>query len=180
MLESGLTIILFVAFWLIWRQAKITKGPVRLADTTENDVFMIGSQRVKLWAVDTFTGGQPWYPENGLDSRNMHEETRKALQHWLEKRTVVCRHVADEPAKGWRRILVRSNRIVCRCSVDDDDVGLWLLSNGYAVINHDFIDQVPRLRRRYLEAEENARSNGIGIWAGNFLKPNQWYHFGRK
>lgn len=134
-----------IAF-LIWRGAKVRKGRVRLADTGEADVYLIGSERIRLWAVDTFQGGQPWYPERGRERVDMRTLTMAALEQMIGDRPITCVHIADEKVSIWAWLNGQRSRMVCQCSVDGEDIGSWLLRNGYGTVNEEFLDEAPLQR----------------------------------
>ena len=47
------------------------------------------------------------------------------------------------------------------------DLNKWMVRNGYAVAYR-------RYSKDYIEDEEYAKKNKIGIWEGNFLTPEKW------
>ncbi|WP_185983358.1 thermonuclease family protein [Aureimonas mangrovi] len=75
------------------------------------------------------------------------EEARAALSDFLSDRSLLC---AVDPGAG--------PSTTAPCVAGEDDVGQWLVSNGWASASPG---------SRYARDEETARANGIGIWTGD-------------
>ncbi len=58
-------------------------------------------------------------------------------------------------------------RIVAKCSVASEDLGEWMVANGWAVAYYLFSYE-------YSRAEHRAKSARRGIWASEFIKPWEW------
>ncbi len=61
----------------------------------------------------------------------------------------------------------RYGRIVARCSVAGEDLGEWMVANGWAVAYYLYSYE-------YSRAEHRAKSARRGIWASEFVKPWEW------
>jgi endonuclease YncB( thermonuclease family) len=57
----------------------------------------------------------------------------------------------------------RYRRALATCSLDGDDIGAWLVEQGWAVGYRD-----------YEREEARARSRSAGLWAGTFQRPVEW------
>ncbi len=92
--------------------------------------------------------GKPW--QCGKDAAN-------ALAEKIGRRPVTCEE----------RDRDRYGRIVAKCSVASEDLGEWMVANGWAVAYHLFSYE-------YSRAEHRAKSARRGIWASEFIKPWEW------
>ncbi len=61
----------------------------------------------------------------------------------------------------------RYKRIIGRCTVADEDMGEWMVSEGLALAYR-------RYSLDYVDQEADARAARRGIWAGEFVKPWEW------
>ena len=68
------------------------------------------------------------------------------------------------------------NRVVGRCYAEGVDLALKMLHAGQAMVYQQYIGKRDPLREAYLEAEAKARAAGLGIWAGDFIRPEDWRH----
>ena len=62
-----------------------------------------------------------------------------------------------------------SNRPMTSCMNMDGDINLnkWMVRNGYAVAYR-------RYSNDYIEDENYAKKNKIGLWSGSFIHPEKW------
>src|SRR5262249_50824719 len=58
----------------------------------------------------------------------------------------------------------RYQRVLATCFVDGVDIGEWMVRLGWAIAYRKY-------SVAYVQAEENARAEKRGIWAGTFLNP---------
>ncbi len=93
-------------------------------------------------------GGKSW--QSGKDADN-------ALADKIAHRPVTCEDLGRD----------RYKRIIARCTVAGEDLGVWMVSQGLALAyrrySHDYIDE-----------EAGAQAVRRGIWAGEFVKPGEW------
>ena len=61
----------------------------------------------------------------------------------------------------------RYKRMVARCTVAGEDLGQWMVAQGWAVAYYLFSYE-------YSRAEHRAESVRRGIWASEFVKPWEW------
>jgi endonuclease YncB( thermonuclease family) len=79
-----------------------------------------------------------------------------ALRDFLGSRVVSCQQTGTD----------RFGRVLATCSVDGADIGEWMVSQGWAIAYRKY-------SFAYVQAEEQARTEKRGIWAGTFLNPEQ-------
>ncbi len=61
----------------------------------------------------------------------------------------------------------RYKRIIGRCTVAGEDLGAWMVLQGWALTYR-------RYSLDYVDEEADARAARRGIWAGEFVKPWKW------
>ncbi|MXW44264.1 MAG: thermonuclease family protein, partial [Candidatus Dadabacteria bacterium] len=61
----------------------------------------------------------------------------------------------------------RYGRFLGTCYINEVDLNSWMVQNGYALAYR-------RYSRRYVSAEQEARENSRGVWAGEFVVPWSW------
>ncbi len=125
------------------------------ASVIDGDTIEIHSQRIRLHGIDApesrqlcHLDGKPW--QCGKDAAN-------ALAEKISRQPVAC----EEQDRD------RYGRIVAKCSVAGEDLGEWLVANGWAVAYYLYSYE-------YSRAEHRAESARRGIWAGEFVKPWEW------
>jgi endonuclease YncB( thermonuclease family) len=57
--------------------------------------------------------------------------------------------------------------MVANCIPDGQDIGAWLVENGWALAYR-------RFSTAYVRQEQAAESAGRGIWRGEFVPPWDW------
>lgn len=142
-----------VFFWSASALAENLTGPAKVID---GDTIEIQGQRVRLFGIDAPEGkqtcqrdGQPW---------RCGQESSAALAGKVNGQTVTC---------APRGSLDRYKRTVAICYVGEFDMNDWLVRKGWALAYRQF-------STRYVETENEARSNKRGIWAGEFQPPWEW------
>ncbi len=117
------------------------------ATVIDGATLEIHGERIRLHGIDApdrrqlcRLDGTPW--RCGVDAAN-------ALAGRIDRRPVACRE-RD-----------RDGRIAATCAVAGEDLGEWMVANGWAVAHHLFSYE-------YSRAEHRAKSARRGIWAGEF------------
>lgn len=128
-----------------------TRQAAGAAVVNDGDSLTLRAQKVRLRGIDA--------PEYNQTCRRDGEDypcgrrSREALGKLIDGRPVTC--------TGWERD--RYGRLLATCSAGKDDLNKSQVANGWAVAYGD-----------YAEVEEQARAQGIGIWAGEFERPRDW------
>lgn len=65
-------------------------------------------------------------------------------------------------------------RSIAVCFAGQTDIGKAMLEQGWAVVYRRYLDQVPELATSYIAAENVAKTEERGIWAGKFVQPERW------
>ena len=92
--------------------------------------------------------GKAW--QCGKDAAN-------ALAKKIARRPVICEELDRD----------RYGRMVARCTVAGDELGTWMVANGWALAYR-------RYSLDYVDQEAEAQAARRGIWASDFVKPWEW------
>ncbi len=125
------------------------------ASVIDGDTIEVHGQRIRLHGIDAPESrqlcrldGKPW--QCGKDAAN-------ALADKIARRLVTCEDLGRD----------RYKRIIARCTVAGEDLGQWMVAQGWAVAYY-------LSSYEYSRAEHRAESARRGIWAGEFMKPWEW------
>ncbi len=156
------------ALWVLVPAFALADG-AGTATVIDGDTIEIGGERYLLDGIDAPESGQ-LCTLDGLPSPKRSSGFAQAGEPWscgrdaadalagrIGRRPVECRELGRD----------RSNRVVARCTVAGEDLGAWLLTNGWAVARHLHSYE-------YSRAEQHAKSARRGIWAGEFELPWEW------
>lgn len=124
--------------------ATTTSGPANVID---GDTFQIADKRIRLWGIDAPERAQP-----------LGQVATERLR-WLVSDAVVTCYPHDTDKYG---------RVVAKCSVANRDLGLSMVSAGLA------LDYTRYSRGYYRYAQEAAKAERLGIWAGAFETPENY------
>jgi endonuclease YncB( thermonuclease family) len=61
----------------------------------------------------------------------------------------------------------RYARIIAKCKTGTTDIGSWMVEHGWAVAFRKY-------SMAYVAAENQARSDKLGMWSGTFTIPEEW------
>ena len=128
------------------------QGPARVID---GDTIEVGGLKIRLHGIDAperrqlcIRDSQEWF---------CGEAATDALTAFVQTRPVVCEGMG----------LDRYGRLVARCRVSGEDIGEWMVRQGWALAYR-------RYSTDYAAAEEEAKAAGVGIWGTEFMAPWEW------
>ncbi|KAF0208336.1 MAG: hypothetical protein FD172_3495 [Methylocystaceae bacterium] len=75
--------------------------------------------------------------------------------------------VGQSPVSCGEKDVDRYGRTVAACMVRGEDIGLWLVKSGQAFAYR-------RYSSDYIGAEQEAKNNRRGMWAGHTQAPWEW------
>ncbi len=126
------------------------------AEVTSPYTFQLGDYRVFLLGVDSVEltqtcriGDQQW---------ECWAAAQRALETVVSVGEVTCETLTDPDPVG---------RVIATCTIDGQDVGELFVETGFGLA-------IPTETTQYVEAEDQARAAGIGLWQGTFDPPNVW------
>ncbi|WP_083801625.1 thermonuclease family protein [Afipia sp. 1NLS2] len=124
------------------------------ASVIDGDTIEIHGQRIRLWGIDAPESSQLCRNGNS-DLYRCGAEAANTLSAFTSGKVVNCESVDRD----------RYGRIVARCSVNGVDIAEWLVRNGLA------LDWPRYSHGRYGSAQDGARREEKGIWAGTWTPP---------
>ncbi len=125
------------------------------AAVIDGDTLEVRGERVRLFGIDAPESGQICVAA-GRRWRCGQQATL-ALDERISGQSVDCKEKDRD----------RFGRVVAVCRVAGEDLGAWLVSEGWALAYR-------RYAVDYVEAEERARTARAGIWRGTFRAPWEW------
>ena len=126
------------------------------ASVIDGDTLEVQGRRIRLWGVDAPEGRQTCTRAGA--SYRCGQVAANQLDRHIAGRPVVCVQVGVN----------RYRRVVARCAVAGEDLGGWLVREGYAVRYPEYAGTA------YLVEEAAARRARRGVWAGQFDLPWEW------
>ena len=135
-----------------WRPGCVT-GHARVID---GDTIVVAEQLVRLHGIDAPELDQTfWWRGRCISCGTMAMAALEALTAGVSMR---CEVVERD----------RHGRLVAKCfSPDGVDIGRRLVSAGWALAYRQYSTD-------YVDAEDEARQAGRGMWRGRFVKPWEW------
>ena len=123
---------------------------------TDGDTIKIMNKRIRLHGIDAPESKQ-------LCKKNYKEykcgiEAADELTKKINKNQVRCK-VQDR--------LDRYKRYIGVCFVEGINLNQWMVRNGHAVAYR-------RYSKDYIKDEDYAKKNKLGLWSGDFIKPEKW------
>ena len=126
------------------------------ATVIDGDTLDVQGTRIRLYGVDAPETRQTC--RKGRREWDCGQAATTALRDKLGRRQVRCEQTGSD----------RYGRVVARCSLGGQDIGSWLVRNGWAAAYVQYGGRI------YSADQEAARSAGKGIWAGEFTMPWDW------
>ncbi len=127
-------------------------GPARVID---GDTLEVAGERIRLYAIDA--------PEKDQTCSIDAHAWACGIAAWGE----LVQITAGKEVVCEQRDTDRYGRTVAACTVDGTDLGDWLVRHGWAVAYYLYSYE-------YTRAENHAKSERLGIWAGEFVYPWDW------
>jgi endonuclease YncB( thermonuclease family) len=124
------------------------------ASVVDGDTLDIHGTRIRLAGVDAPESAQQCRDREGA-TYLCGSKAALALDDFIARRPVECSPVSKD----------RDGRTVARCEVGGTDLAEWLVLQGHA------LDWPRYSKGAYTQAQQTARSEGRGLWAGKFVPP---------
>lgn len=122
----------------------------------DGDTIEIHSQRIRLHGIDAVESGQTCTEKDGSVWR-CGQSAAFALADKIGRAPVRCE----------QRDIDRYQRVVAVCYLGDTDLNAWMVAEGWAVAYR-------RYSMDYVVFEDQARTEGRGMWRADFAMPWDW------
>lgn len=123
---------------------------------TDGDTVKISGERIRLEGIDAPEWNQRCKDASGK-GYDCGIVSTAALRTKIGRNSIKC--------EGTKRD--RYGRFLGICYLNELDLNGWMVRNGYALA-------YVRYSHRYASAEQEARENSRGLWAGEFVAPWSW------
>ena len=148
------SILIFFFFNIIGLFASEKKSIFGKAIVIDGDTLRIRDNKIRLSGIDA--------PEIKQLCKNENElwPCGEASKNFLEKiinSKILCNYIEID----------RYKRILGNCFLNGIDLNKLMVKNGFAVA-------YTRYSKKYLPFEEYAKKNKLGIWIGEFMRPEEW------
>lgn len=143
-----IVLVIFAAAWFGRLGESEYAGPFKV---TDGDSLESGGDRFRLEGIDA--------PEYRQDCRKDGASWPCGKQSARFLRSLIARDGAVCIGLG----VDKYDRILTRCRAGSTDINAEMVAQGWAVSFGD-----------YQGAEQRARAAGLGIWAGEFVRPGEW------
>ena len=151
-----LTVLLF-DFSLVHSNSKQKK--LRIVD---GDTIYLGNVKYRLHGIDAPETKQKCKKKN--KDYYCGKEATKFLKFLVkEEGRVICK----------KKDVDRYKRIVAVCYYNTQNLNKLMVRNGWAIAYRKY-------SKDYINDENYAKENQLGIWSGDFLEPSQWRKENRK
>jgi endonuclease YncB( thermonuclease family) len=121
----------------------------------DGDTIEIRGRRIRIYGIDAPESAQLCEAER--KQYRCGQRAALALSDYLGARTVECR---KESVDQWQRV-------VARCAVGTEDVGAYMVREGWAIAYRKYSTEYARL-------EGEAQAARRRLWAGTFQQPEEW------
>lgn len=125
------------------------------ASVVDGDTIEIHGERIRLFGIDAPESAQLCLA--GTERWRCGQQAAFALDGKIAGRPVACTEKDRD----------RYGRIVAVCRAGDEDLGAWLVAEGWALAYR-------RYSTDYVAEEEAARAARKGVWRGTFVPPWDW------
>ena len=146
---KNIFIVLLVVFITNFSNANILK-------IIDGDTIHIGKIKYRLYGIDAPEIKQMCK----INNKNYlcGVEATKFLQSLIKD---------DESVSCVNKTIDRYKRIVAVCYYLNEDLGKLMVKNGWAIAYRKY-------SKDYIDEENYAKENKLGIWKGQFIKPYKW------
>ena len=126
-----------------------------IAKAKDGDSLMVGDKEVRLF---------------GIDAPEFDQSCKRGGQNWACGAEAADKLAALVTGKDVRCVSVGTDqheRMLARCTVGNTDVNRVMVATGFAVAYRHYSSD-------YVSAEDTAKANRRGIWAGTFEMPSRY------
>ncbi len=85
----------------------------------------------------------------------------------IKSKSFLITLINEKKVKCFKKSKDRYKRTIAVCKIGNLDINKSMVRNGWAIA-------YKRYSREYLDDEDYAKKNGLGLWEGKFIKPENW------
>jgi len=129
-----------------------TPHTIRVID---GDTIELSSEKMRLFGIDAPEKGQPC--KRNSSNYDCGAASKEHLEFLLTGANVEC---TKKKRDKW-------GRYIALCSADGEDISQLMVRHGWAIAYREY-------STAYVEDEEFAKSNRLGMWSKEFSIPSEW------
>ena len=132
-------------------------------------------KKIKIVDGDTIHINKTKYRLHGIDAPEMKQLCKVKEENYMcgvKSKDFLVSLIANQSVSCKRKDIDRYKRIVAECFVGQTNLNKELVRNGWALAYRDY-------SRDFINDEEFARKNKLGIWKGTFIHPKKWRKLNR-
>ncbi|MBL6758675.1 MAG: thermonuclease family protein [Pelagibacteraceae bacterium] len=125
------------------------------------------AQDLKVVDGDTIHIGKTKYRFHGIDAPEMSQvcmKDNKNIKCGVVAKDKLLEKIGSQKVTCKQEAIDRYKRIVAECFVNNESLSGYLVKNGYAFAYRKY-------SKKFIEDEEYAKKNKLGLWAMNFQYP---------
>jgi len=125
------------------------------------------AQDLKVVDGDTIHIGKTKYRFHGIDAPEMSQvcmKENKNIKCGVVAKDKLLEKIGSQKVTCKQEAIDRYKRIVAECFVNNESLSGYLVKNGYAFAYRKY-------SKKFIEDEEYAKKNKLGLWAMNFQYP---------
>ena len=127
-------------------------------------------KNIRIVDGDTIHIDKVKYRLHGIDAPEMKQLCKineKSYKCGVKSKEFLVSFIGDKPVRCVHKDVDRYKRIVAECFVDNINLNKELVKNGWALAYRDYSND-------YVDDENFAKENNLGIWKGTFIEPKKW------
>lgn len=128
---------------------------------------VLTAQDLKVVDGDTIHIGKTKYRFHGIDAPEMSQvcmKENKNIKCGVIAKDKLLEKIGSQKVTCKQEAIDRYKRIVAECFVNNESLSGYLVKNGYAFAYRKY-------SKKFIEDEEYAKKNKLGLWAMNFQYP---------
>ena len=132
-------------------------------------------KKIKIIDGDTIHINKIKYRLYGIDAPEMNQLCKVKEENYMcgvKSKDFLVSLIANQSVKCEKKDIDRYKRIVAECFVGQTNINKELVRNGWALAYRDY-------SRDFINDEEFAKNNKLGIWKGTFIHPKKWRKLNR-
>lgn len=132
-------------------------------------------KKIKIIDGDTIHINKIKYRLHGIDAPEMNQLCKVKEENYMcgvKSKDFLVSLIANQSVKCEKKDIDRYKRIVAECFVGQTNINKELVRNGWALAYRDY-------SRDFINDEEFAKNNKLGIWKGTFIHPKKWRKLNR-